>query len=135
MSYTNKFIPAKTYHITARLRKETFANFHAFYHTGSRDDSFAIFLQNIIDKHKLLVGEAFTEFRSPMTNEGFYFKTGVLPKCKNVSGKPCLLRDILDYDVYMKLKIQPYDFVTTLGNRVAGVSITAMEVTAKHDLS
>lgn len=129
-----RFLPSKIYYTSARLRSLKYANFLTYYHLKNTEDPFKIMLTQIIDKHKELTNDP-DNFITPIFNaEGFYFKTSTFPKCKNLSGKPCILNDIIDHDVFMKLKIQPYDFIPVNGERVIGVSITLLECTAKKEI-
>lgn len=128
----SKFIIGKIYNIRARLRRENFANFAEYYHNQSLEsDHFYKILDKTVSDHKLTVSDADNiPFHSPITDEGFYFKSDN-PKCKNLIGKPCLLGDILDNDVIMKVRVRPYNFVGSDGKHV-GVSITLLEAQAKH---
>lgn len=121
--------------IKARLRQLNYANFLEYYHAGSAElDYFYTYLVNLSNKHKLFVKDAdLTKFKSNFTKEGFYFKTTTSIKCKNAIGKPCLLEDILDRDVVLKLKITPYDFESEEGNQIIGISIQCIEASAKPD--
>jgi len=131
MSTVSKFSFAKTYNIRARLRRENFANFLDYYHKGTAEtDHFYQILSKIISDHKLGCNDELIQFYTPMTSEGFYFKSPDV-KCKNLIGKPCLIDDILDNDAVIRLKVRPYDFVNE-NKRMIGVSIHAVEIVAKH---
>ncbi len=120
--------------IKARLRQPTYANFLEYYHKGSADnDHFYKYLVKLSTEHKLFMKDA-ESFKLSFTQEGFYFKTLDIVKCKNAIGKPCLLEDLLDRDVVFKLKILPYDFLTPEGKQIIGISITCLEANGKPSI-
>lgn len=132
MSKVN-YVKPKYLNIRARLRQPTYANFLEYYHKKSAsDDYFYKYLSKLTQEHKLFIVSD-TPFKSNFTAEGFYFKLIDGVKCKNVIGKPCLIEDILDRDVILKLKILPYNFQSTEGKQIIGISITALEIAAKID--
>lgn len=123
-----KFTTAKV-----RLRTSNFANYLDFYHKNDPSNDYLYkIIKKIIDNQRLLNREE-AEFKNPATQEGFYFKSEKC-KCVSLAKKPCLIGDILDQDVVMRLKIQPYDF-SAEGKQIIGVSITALEITAVKDNS
>lgn len=124
-----KFVKPKNINATVRLRKSNYANFLEYYHKGSATDDFLYkYLTDLVKKNKTT-----DEFKTPFNTEGFYFKIKDFVKCKDVRGKTCLLEDILDYDVTVKLKILPYDFIDPkTSSQVSGISITLVEAHAKQ---
>ena len=122
---SHKFVKPKSITTKVRLRKENYANFLEYYHKGtSTDDHFYKYLTGLAQKNK--VSE---DFKTNFNSEGFYFKTKDFVKCKNLSGKTCLLADLLDQDITAKFKIQPYDF-TADNKHLSGLSITLVEAHA-----
>lgn len=121
----HKFVKPKLITAKVRIRNTNYANFLEYYHKGtSIDDHFYKYLTIIAQKNK--VSE---DFKTNFNSEGFYFKTKDFVKCKNLSGRTCLLADLLDQDVAAKFKIQPYDFVVDNKN-LSGISITLVEANA-----
>jgi hypothetical protein len=109
-----------------RIRTEKFANYHKYYHEqDAQSDVLYQSIKKIIDSHAASHNED-KKFYSPVTQEGITFKTTDTCKCYNVNARPCLLKDICDFDAVVKLKIQPYSF-----NDAVGVSITLIEARAK----
>ncbi len=127
------FIKPKIMSIKARLRNTSYANFLEFYHEQSAiTDHFYKYLIDLSNKHKLLV-QADTNFKSNFTSEGFYFKVADRLKCKNALGKPCLIEDLIDRDVTMKLKITPYNFLSDENKQLIGISMQAIEITGHYE--
>lgn len=119
------FVKPKSITTKVRLRKENYANFLEYYHKGSSyDDHLYKYLTTLAQKNKV-----FDDFKSNFNSEGFYFKTKDFVKCKNLSGRTCLLADLLDQDITAKFKIQPYDF-TADNKHLSGLSITLVEAHA-----
>lgn len=119
------FIKPKSISAKVRLRKDNYANFLEYYHKGTANDDFLYkYLTTLAKKHKLS-----DDFKTSFTSEGFYFKIKDFVKCKNLSGKPCLLSDLLDQDITAKLQIKPYDFKVD-GKHLSGLSITLIEAQA-----
>ena len=127
-----KFVKPIVLSVKVRLRSPIYANFLDFYHKKSINDSFYKYLLKLRDTHKLLVTDETVPFKSHFNSEGFYFKTDIC-KCKNVIGKPCLIEDILDRDVILKLKISLYNFTSQDNHQIIGMSIHATEAFAKYD--
>ncbi len=124
------FVRPKKITARARLKQPNYANFLKYYHDGSaKDDPFYKYITKLADSHKLLATEDQT-FKKNFDEEGFYFKIKDYVKCKNSSGRPCLLEDLLDHDVSISLKITPYNFTTDDGKHLIGLSLQATHVNA-----
>lgn len=121
----SKYVKPKSISAKVRLRKLNFANFLEYYHKGSALDDFLYkYLRDLVRKNKVTDG-----FKTPFNSEGFYFKTKDFVKCKNLSGRVCLLSDLLDQDITANLRIVPYDFVID-GQQLSGISVTLVEAQA-----
>ncbi len=121
------FYKPKYFTFFVRLRRENFANYLNYYHKNDGTSDFVYkVLTDLVTKHKHS-----DEYKSPVTNEGFYFKLDN-PICKNMYGRPCLISDILDNDVMMKVKITTYDFVAD-GKRLNGLSLAVKEITVQKE--
>lgn len=122
------FVKPKNISIKARLRSAKYANFLEYYHNGSAKlDYFYNYLTKLSESHKLLVNQD-SQFKSNFTPEGFYFKIKTFVKCTNAIKKPCLIEDLLDQDVTMKLKITPYNFNDNEGKQLIGIAIQAVAI-------
>jgi hypothetical protein len=128
MSQNNSYIKPKKISIKARLRQPNYANFLEYYHNNEvTNDYFYNYLTKLANSHKQLTNQD-TKFKSNFTNEGFYFKTKEGLKCKNAIKKPCLINDLLDTDVTLKLKITPYNFLDTNNLQLIGIAIQVTEI-------
>lgn len=129
----SSFIKPKIVNTRVRLRSSNFANFAEYYHKNdSTNDYLFKVLKNMCDSHKLLTNDL-ELFKAPMTNEGFYFKLPAVYKCTSLSKRPCIINDLYDCDVMMKLRIQPYNFAVE-GKQLIGVSVYAVEMYAVKEL-
>lgn len=129
---THLYAHPKTMQIRVRLRKPNFANHLMYYHAQSIIDPTYLRLKKIVDTHKATSIITDEKFIAHINTEGFFFKSDKV-KCKDINGRQCLINDILDRDVSMKLIVKCYDFVAK-GNRLVGVSLAATEICAKSDL-
>ena len=121
------FTKPKLLSVKVRLRQSNYANFLEYYHNGSAlNDYFYKYLDKLANEHKKLVNQD-TSFKSSFNAEGFYFKTKKPIKCTNVVKKPCLIDDLLDHDVTMKLKLVPYNFISD-NKQLIGISIQAISI-------
>lgn len=125
-----KFTKPKLINAKLRLRRINYANFVNFYHKGTNDDFLYKYLTKLISHELSSCPNVKSNFKSNFNFEGFYFKTKDFVKCKNLSGKVCLLSDLLDHDVIAKLQITPYDFTSSTGQHLSGLSILLLEAKA-----
>ena len=120
------FTKPKTLSVKVRLRQSNYANFLEYYHEGSAlNDYFYKYLAKLANDHKKLAN-CDVSFKSPFNEEGFYFKTKGPIKCMNAAKKLCLIDDLLDHDVTMKLKLVPYNFISD--KQIIGISIQAISI-------
>jgi hypothetical protein len=116
-----------------RLRSDRYANYLTYYHNQSDSDKFYIVLNKIVNDHKKHTN-AGDIFKSPISQEGFYFKVDSRAKCLTKHKSPCIINELVESDVYCRFKIYPYDF-TKDGVRIVGVSITLMSAVGNFDKS
>ncbi len=121
---TQHFVKQKKINAKCRLRSGKYANFFEYYHTGHATEDYLYKYLTNLQKIK-----STTNFKSNFDNEGFNFKIKTFVKCKMHNGRPCILEDLYDRDVVVKLQIGPYDFMTKEGTRLTGISIVLLEAT------
>lgn len=138
---SSTYSKAKKYTANVRLRSTKFANFNNYYHQQTYDDPFATWLREKIEEHKKIVNidnnvdnnidnniDNKQTYHSPITQEGFYFKTLSNTKCTYKNKNVCIIDDLLDRDVSMKILLYQYDFVDKNGNRIVGTTIKVTDI-------
>src|SRR5690349_621975 len=116
--------------ITARLRRANFANYYNYYHSGDAStDHVCKLLTSAVEKN--MISSNTDQFKSPVTPEGFYFKSDGV-QCRDINGRTCLIDDCFDRDVSMSIIIRPYNFVKD-SKQLAGLTIIAKDIKVKKD--